>query len=121
MVRRVRAVRARSRVRCGVAAPAGAARCGVLSGTKEWVTSGTHADVILAMARTDTPRDRRGPRGIGTFIITPDLPGFHVGKNEAKLGLRASPTVQLHFDNMLVQAEDLHGGPRTRYTYTTHS
>ena len=47
------------------------------------------------MARTDTPDDRRGARGIGAFIVTPDLPGFHVGKKEDKMGLRASPTVQL--------------------------
>ena len=45
--------------------------CWVLNGTKAWVTSGSHADVILAMARTDAPNDRRGARGIGTFIITP--------------------------------------------------
>ena len=52
----------------------------VLNGTKSWVTSGSHAGVILAMARTDTPDDRKGARGIGTFIVTPDLPGFHVGQ-----------------------------------------
>ena len=61
--------------------------CWVLNGTKAWVTSGNHANVILAMARTDSPNDRRGPRGIGTFIVTPDMPGFHVGKKEAKAGI----------------------------------
>src|SRR5262249_31932624 len=67
----------------------------VLNGTKAWVTSGDHAGAIVTMARTDRAGDRRGPRGIGAFIVTPDLPGFHVGKKEDKLGLRASPTVQL--------------------------
>src|SRR5215218_792251 len=76
----------------------------VLNGTKAWVTSGNHAGVILAMARTDSPHDRRGARGISAFIITPDLPGFSVGKKEDKMGLRASPTVQLHFSDMRVPA-----------------
>src|SRR5262245_50627026 len=48
--------------------------CWVLNGTKAWVTSGNHANVILAMARTDSSSDRRGARGSATFISTPDLP-----------------------------------------------
>src|SRR5687768_5680389 len=71
--------------------------CWVLDGTKAWVSSGTHAGVILAMARTDTPEDRKGARGIGAFVVTPDLPGFSVSRKEDKMGLRASPTVQLRF------------------------
>jgi alkylation response protein AidB-like acyl-CoA dehydrogenase len=89
----------------------------ILNGTKSWVTSGNHANVILAMARTDTPNDRRGARGIGTFIVTPDMPGFRIGKKEAKLGLRASPTVQLHFDNMHVPVENLLGEAHMGFVY----
>jgi alkylation response protein AidB-like acyl-CoA dehydrogenase len=95
--------------------------CWVLNGTKAWVTSGSHADVILAMARTDTPGDRRGARGIGTFVITPDMPGFHVGKKEAKLGLRASPTVQLHFENLRVPVENLLGDANMGFIYAMQS
>jgi alkylation response protein AidB-like acyl-CoA dehydrogenase len=95
--------------------------CWILNGTKAWVTSGNHADVILTMARTDSPGDRRGARGIGTFIITPDMPGFHVGKKEAKLGLRASPTVQLHFENMRVPAENLLGDAKMGFIYAMES
>src|SRR6185312_13216212 len=69
--------------------------CWVLNGTKAWVSSSPAAGVFVAMARTDSPGDRRGARGISAFILTPDLPGFHVGKKEDKMGLRASPTVQL--------------------------
>src|ERR671915_1165972 len=65
----------------------------ILDGTKSWVTNGNTADVILVMARTDRPDHRRGPRGISAFIVTPDMPGFRVGKKEDKMGLRASPTV----------------------------
>jgi alkylation response protein AidB-like acyl-CoA dehydrogenase len=93
----------------------------ILNGTKSWVTSGNHAGAILTMARTDTPDERKGGRGIGTFIVTPDLPGFHVGKKEDKMGLRSSPTVQLSFDNMRVPAENLVGKPHMGFVYAMHS
>jgi len=93
----------------------------VLNGTKSWVTSGSHAGVVLAMARTDLPEDRKGARGIGTFIVTPDLPGFHVGKKEDKLGLRSSPTVQLTFDGLRVPAANLLGEPSEGFIYAMQS
>jgi alkylation response protein AidB-like acyl-CoA dehydrogenase len=89
----------------------------VLNGTKTWVTSGNHAGVILTMARTDSPKERKGARGIGTFILTPDMPGFRVGKKEDKLGLRSSPTVQLTFDNLRVPSENLLGLPHMGFVY----
>ena len=95
--------------------------CWVLNGTKAWVSSGTHAGVVVAMARTDQPSDRRGPRGIGAFILTPDLPGFHVGKKEDKMGLRASPTVQLVFDNLRVPAANLLGHEGSGFIYAMQS
>jgi alkylation response protein AidB-like acyl-CoA dehydrogenase len=95
--------------------------CWVLNGTKAWVSSGPYAGVILVMARTDLPTDRRGPRGISAFIITPDLPGFHVGKKENKLGLRASPTVQLVFENMRVPAANLLGHEGSGFIYAMQS
>jgi alkylation response protein AidB-like acyl-CoA dehydrogenase len=93
----------------------------VLNGTKSWVTSGSHAGAILAMARTDSVKERKGARGIGTFIVTPDLPGFHVGKKEDKLGLRSSPTVQLTFDNLRVPAANLLGEPHMGFVYAMQS
>jgi alkylation response protein AidB-like acyl-CoA dehydrogenase len=93
----------------------------ILNGTKAWVSSGPFAGVIMAMARTDTPDDRRGARGIGAFIITPDLPGFFVGKKEDKMGLRASPTVQLRFDHMRVPAQNLLGEPGMGFIYAMQS
>lgn len=93
----------------------------VLNGTKSWVTNGNTAGAILAMARTDTSGARRGARGIGAFIITPDLPGFKVGKKEDKLGLRASPTVQLTFDNMRVPASNLLGDEAQGFIYAMQS
>src|SRR6185503_16522476 len=95
--------------------------CWVLNGTKAWVSSGSHSGVILVMARTDQPTDRRGPRGISAFIVTPDLPGFHVGKKEDKMGLRASPTVSLVFDNMRVPAANLLGHEGSGFIYAMQS
>lgn len=93
----------------------------VLNGTKAWVTSGNEAGVILAMARTDTADDRQGSKGISAFIISPDLPGFRVGKKEEKMGLRASPTVQLVFDNMRVPRDRLLGQPGQGLVYALQS
>ena len=93
----------------------------VLNGTKAWVSSGTHSGVILAMARTDSPADRRGARGISAFIVTPDMPGFKLGKKEDKMGLRASPTVQLVFDDLRVPAANLLGEEGRGFLYAMQS
>jgi alkylation response protein AidB-like acyl-CoA dehydrogenase len=93
----------------------------VLNGTKSWVTNGNTAGAILTMARTDRGGARRGARGIGAFIVTPDLSGFTVGKKEDKLGLRASPTVSLTFDNMRVPAENLLGDEAQGFIYAMQS
>ena len=93
----------------------------VIDGTKSWVTSGTHAGVILAMARTDRTDARRGRQGISTFIVTPDMPGFRVGKKEDKMGLRASPTVQLIFDGLRVPADHLLGNEGSGLMYALQS
>ncbi len=93
----------------------------ILEGAKSWVTSGTHAGVILAMVRTDTPEARKGAKGISAFIITPDLPGFSVGKKEDKMGMRASPTVQLVFDGMRVPADRLLGAEGMGFIYAMQS
>jgi alkylation response protein AidB-like acyl-CoA dehydrogenase len=93
----------------------------ILNGTKSWVTAGSHAGVIVAMARTDSAELRRGARGIGAFIVTPDLPGFSVGKKENKLGLRASPTVQLAFDDMRVPDSHVLGDPSHGFIYALQS
>ena len=93
----------------------------ILDGTKVWVTNGNRAQVIIAMVRTDAPDDRRGSRGISAFIITPDLPGFHVGKKEDKMGLRASPTVQLTFDGMRVPGDRLLGAEGSGFSYSMQS
>ena len=93
----------------------------LISGVKSWVSAGAHADVILAMARTDSPSDRKGARGISTFIVTPDMPGFGVGKKEDKMGLRASETVQLVFDELRVPKANLLGAEGMGFVYAMQS
>jgi alkylation response protein AidB-like acyl-CoA dehydrogenase len=95
--------------------------CWVLDGTKSWVTNGSVAGLIIAMARTDSPGDRRGSKGISAFIVTPDLPGFRVSKKENKLGLRSSPTVQLVFDRMRLSQDRLLGVEGRGFKYAMQS
>jgi alkylation response protein AidB-like acyl-CoA dehydrogenase len=93
----------------------------VLTGTKAWVSHGSEAGVILCMARTDSAEARQGSKGISAFILTPDLPGFAVGKKEEKLGLRASPTVQLVLDGCRVPGDRLLGAPGQGLAYALGS
>jgi alkylation response protein AidB-like acyl-CoA dehydrogenase len=78
----------------------------VLNGTKGWITSGAEADVIVVMVRTD-PKERS--RGISTFVIEKGMKGLSMGKKEDKLGLRASSTVELIFEDLRVPAENMLG------------
>jgi alkylation response protein AidB-like acyl-CoA dehydrogenase len=93
----------------------------LLTGTKAWVSHGSHADVILCMARTDSSGERRGAKGISAFILTPDLPGFAVGKKERKMGLCASPTVSLLLDNCRVPASRVLGEVGKGFIYALSS
>ena len=93
----------------------------LLSGTKAWVSHGNEAGVILCMARTDSPEARQGSRGISTFILTPDLPGFRLAKKENKMGLRASPTLQINLDGCRVPGDRLLGDEGKGFGYALGS
>jgi alkylation response protein AidB-like acyl-CoA dehydrogenase len=73
----------------------------VIDGTKAWVTSGPNADYIILFAMTDR---RKGSRGISAFIVDTKLPGFSPGKVEPKLGIRASHTSELVFEDYRLPA-----------------
>lgn len=68
----------------------------VINGTKNFITNGAHADVVLVMASTDRSK---GARGVSAFIVEKGTPGFSVAKKEKKLGIRSSDTVSLAFDD----------------------
>lgn len=80
----------------------------IINGTKSWVTSGPVADTIVLFTVTDP---EKGNKGISAFIIEADKPGFIRGKKEPKLGIRASATSEIMYDNYEVPAENMLGQP----------
>ncbi|CAA9363014.1 MAG: Acyl-CoA dehydrogenase, short-chain specific [uncultured Gemmatimonadetes bacterium] len=89
----------------------------VLNGAKAWITNGGFGDVMVVMARTDTPGDRRGAKGIGAFIVPTDAEGYIVGKKEDKMGQRASETVGIAFKELFVADDQLLGEPGMGFIY----
>ncbi len=93
---------------------AGAARCTatrrgdrwVLNGAKTFITNGSHADVLVIIAVTDKSAVTRG---LSAFIVERGTPGFRPGKKEDKLGLRASDTSELIFEDCELPLENLLG------------
>jgi len=78
----------------------------ILNGTKQWITNGGEAEIYSIFALTDKSR---GPRGASTLIVEKDTPGFTFGKKESKMGIRASTTRELIFQDCRVPAENLIG------------
>ena len=78
----------------------------VLNGTKLWITNAKEASVFLVFANLDPSR---GYKGITGFIVEKSFPGFKVGKKEDKLGIRASSTCELQFENCEVPAANVLG------------
>ncbi|WP_425446317.1 acyl-CoA dehydrogenase [Dethiothermospora halolimnae] len=78
----------------------------ILNGSKVFITNGGQADVYIIFAMTDKSK---GTRGITAFIVEKDFPGFSIGKIEDKMGIRASSTSELIFENCKVPKENLLG------------
>ena len=74
-----------------------------VNGKKSWITSGPVAKYILLFAMTDPTR---GAKGISAFIVDTEREGFHRGKTEPKLGIRASATCEIEFTDYRIPAED---------------
>jgi len=89
----------------------------ILNGTKAWATNGATADVMMIMVRTDRPDARRGAKGISTFIVPTDTPGYRPGKPEDKMGLRASNTVGLVLEDLRLPADALLGDEGMGFVY----
>jgi acyl-CoA dehydrogenase len=79
----------------------------ILNGSKVFITNGGEADTYIVFARTDP--DETGSKGISAFIVEKDTQGFIIGKDEHKMGLHGSRTVQLTFEDAKVPAENLLG------------
>ena len=78
----------------------------ILNGTKQWITNGGEAETYSIVAMTDK---NKGSRGASVFIIEKGMPGFNFGKKENKMGIRASATRELIFENCKVPQENLLG------------
>ena len=76
----------------------------VINGTKQWITNGGQADVYTVVACTNR---EKGARGFSAFIVEKDTPGFSIGKKEDKMGIRASATTELVFEDCRIPKENL--------------
>ena len=98
----------------GSGSDAGGARCTaarrgnkwVLNGNKTFITNGHYADVAVVIAVTDKTAHTHG---LSAFVVEKGTPGFRAGKKENKLGLRASDTSELIFEDCAIPAENLLG------------
>jgi alkylation response protein AidB-like acyl-CoA dehydrogenase len=78
----------------------------LLNGTKQWITNGGEAEIYTIIAMTDRSK---GPRGASALIVEKGMPGFEFGKKEKKMGIRASATRELVFQDCFVPKENLIG------------
>lgn len=76
----------------------------VLNGTKFWITNASYADTLVVYAKTG-----EGSRGITTFLIEKDMPGFAIGQKIDKMGMRGSPTAELVFTDCEVPEANVMG------------
>ncbi|MCW0385499.1 acyl-CoA dehydrogenase family protein [Xanthomonas sacchari] len=80
----------------------------VINGKKSWITSGPVAKYIVLFAMSEP---EQGARGITAFVVDTDKPGFHRGKTEPKLGIRASATCEIEFQDYVASADEVLGTP----------
>ncbi len=78
----------------------------IINGTKQWITNGGEAEIYTIIAITDRSK---GPRGASSFVIEKGTPGFSFGKKENKMGIRASATTELIFDNCRIPKDNIIG------------
>jgi len=78
----------------------------ILNGSKRFITSGKHAGITILTAKTDKTKRHKG---ISAFIVEKDTSGFTVGRTEEKMGLCASDTTDLHFEDCRIPAQNLLG------------
>jgi butyryl-CoA dehydrogenase len=78
----------------------------ILNGTKQWITNGGEAGIYTVIAMTNPSR---GARGASAFIVEKGTPGFSFGKKEKKMGIRASATSELVFEDCRIPKENLLG------------
>lgn len=86
----------------------------VINGSKMWITNSMEAEFFIVFANINP---EKGHRGITAFIVEKDMKGFNIAKKEKKLGIKASSTCVLNFDDVLVPKENLLGEKGQGYKY----
>ena len=86
----------------------------VLNGSKQWITSGDRAGVIIVWARTDTSVS--AAKGISCFRVEGGSPGLGIGRHEEKMGIRASSTVSLSLEDLRLPETAMLGAPGQGFT-----
>jgi alkylation response protein AidB-like acyl-CoA dehydrogenase len=81
----------------------------LLNGAKTFISNGILADLVVVVARTDSPDARAGHKGISLFVVERGMEGFERGRNLDKMGLKAQDTAELFFDDVVVPKENLLG------------
>ncbi|XP_049993226.1 short/branched chain specific acyl-CoA dehydrogenase, mitochondrial [Alexandromys fortis] len=90
----------------------------IINGSKMWISNAEHAELFLVFANADPAS---GYKGITCFLVDRDTEGFHVGKKENKMGIRASSTCQLTFENVKVPETNVLGKVGHGYKYAIGS
>jgi alkylation response protein AidB-like acyl-CoA dehydrogenase len=90
----------------------------IINGTKQWITGAGDAGAFTVFAYTEKSR---GTRGVSCFYVPKNAPGLTVGKKEDKLGIRASGTHQVIFEDCEVPAENLIGKENMGFVYALHT
>jgi alkylation response protein AidB-like acyl-CoA dehydrogenase len=85
-----------------------------ITGSKMWITNAMESNVFIVFANLDPSQ---GYRGITAFIVEKGMPGFSIAKKEKKLGIRASSTCVLNFDDVVVPKENIMGEKGQGYKY----
>ena len=75
----------------------------IINGTKNWVTSGQNSDIVIFFCLTNK---EAGSKGVSAFIVEKGAPGLSIGKKEDKLGIRASDTCEIYFENCKIPAKN---------------
>lgn len=89
----------------------------IINGAKTFITGGINADLVIVVARTSQSDNRRN--GLSLFVVQAGAPGFSKGRNLDKLGMKYADTAELHFEDVVVGADDMLGEEGRGFEYLT--